>query len=370
MTERNQSLLKKTERILLNNVFEANKYPWGRYRMITPSIKGFDGVWNWDSAFHAIGMISIDKELAKEQILGFLQFQKENGFLPDVIRVNGTIEDHVGKPPVMAWAALRVYEATLDIDFLKFVYARLVMNEDFWVKNRMHGGLFHYDAERDDDWDEDKYRMYVSWETGWDEHPRWDAEPQNFWPVDLNSYMVMMYDSLAAMARHLDFDDAQWIEKRDNLVTLIDSTLWNDEIGSYCDFNFISNEFLDVLSPACFIPLFAGFAPKEKAECMNKIALEHFMPCMPMVAFDHPKFDVDAYCRGACWLHMAYMAAKGLKNYGFDHTAETIRETILNWVYEDGDDIHENYDSITGKGKCNPCFSWSSVFVREFILNF
>lgn len=370
MKNRNDILLKKAENILLKNIFEANKYPWGEYRMLSPSIKGFNGIWNWDSAFHAMGMISIDKELAKEQVLGFLQFQKENGLLPDVIRVNGTIEDRIGKPPVMAWAALRVYEATHDDEFLKEVYSKLVLNEGFWVENRMHGGLFHYDAERCDEWDDKQYRIYVSWESGWDEHPRWDEEPQDIWPVDLNGFMVMMYDALASMAGYLGFNDAQWLEKRDTLATLINNLLWNDEIGSYCDYNFKSEEFISVLSPACFIPLFAGFAPEDKAELMNRIAEVHFMPCMPMVAFDDSKFDVTAYCRGACWLHMAYMAAKGLKDYGFNNTADTIKETILNWVYEDGEDIHENYNSLTGEGKCNPRFSWSSVFVREFIMNF
>lgn len=373
MIKRDKKLLEKAENILKGNVYyhTENNYPWGKYRMIAPSRKGgFNGIWNWDSAFHAIGMITIDKELAKEQILGFLQFQKENGLLPDVIRENGSIEDCIGKPPVMAWAALRVYEATLDNEFLKEVYSKLVLNESFWVKRRMYGGLFHYDAERPADCDYDTYHMYVGWESGWDEHPRWDVNPQDIWPVDLNSYMYMTYDALAAMARYLGFDDKQWLEKRDTLKSLIETLLWNEEKQCYLDYNFKTDCFMTVMSPACFLPLFAGFAPKNRAEKMNVIAKEHFMPCMPMVAFDDPKFDVNAYCRGACWLHQAYMASKGLKDYGFDDTADTIKNTILDWVYADGDKIHENYNSITGEGKCNPYFSWSSVFVREFILNF
>lgn len=372
MSDRDMALLEKAERILKNNTYyEDAKYPWGKYRMIAPSRSGgFDGIWNWDSAFHAIGMLNIDKELAKEQILGFLQFQKEDGLFPDVIRENGTIEDSIGKPPVMAWSALKVYEATNDIEFLKEVYPYLVKNENFWVQNRMYGGLFHYDAERLDNWDEKEYKIYVSWESGWDEHPRWDKEPQNVWPVDLNSYMYMTYDSLAAMARYLGFNDSQWIEKRDTLKALIETLLWNEEMGSYLDYDFKTEKHMSILSPACFLPLFAGFAPRDRAEKMDIIAKEHFMPCMPMVAFDSPEFNVMAYCCGACWLHQAYMAAKGLKDYGFNDTADTIKNTILDWVYNDGDQIHESYNSLTGEGKCNPYFSWSCVFVREFILNF
>ena len=36
----------------------------------------------------------------------------------------------------------------------------------------------------------------------------------------------------------------------------------------------------------------------------------------------------------------------------------------------DKDGIFENYDSRTGKGLGCPHFSWSCVFINEFILNF
>ena len=371
MIERDKAILKKTKEIFMSNVYPSDRYPWGKYRMIAPSRNGgFPGIWNWDSAFHAIGMLRIDTDIAKEQILGFLQFQKENGLLPDVIWENGKIEDRFGKPPVMAWAALQVYKKTEDIDFLRTIYPKLVLNEKFWVENRKYGNLFHYDAEQSADCDKDTYHLLVSYESGWDEHPRWDKDPQNIWPIDLNSYMIMTYAALSEMAGILGADRKTWIEKREELIVAVEKMLWNEELQSYSDYNFKDKNYIDVLSPASFIPLFAGFASKERAEKMNEIARLKFMPCMPMVAFDSPQFDTEAYCRGACWLHMAYMAAKGLKKYGFCETSEMIKETILEWVYLDNNNVHENYNAITGEGKCNPRFSWRCVFAREFILNF
>ena len=67
---------------------------------------------------------------------------------------------------------------------------------------------------------------------------------------------------------------------------------------------------------------------------------------------------------------MAYFALKGQKNYGYEETANTMRETILDWVYSDGDCIHENYNATTGKGMGVAHFLWSAVFVRERIENF
>ena len=89
MTDREKIIFDKAERILISNCYPPNRYKWGPYRMISPSQGHFFGIWNWDSAFNAIGMIDIEIEIAKEQILGFLQFQKVAGLLPDVIWVNG-----------------------------------------------------------------------------------------------------------------------------------------------------------------------------------------------------------------------------------------------------------------------------------------
>ncbi len=88
------------------------------------------------------------------------------------------------------------------------------------------------------------------------------------------------------------------------------------------------------MSPASFMPLYIGIATEERTG------------------------------------YMARFAAKGLKDYGYYKTAEGILGTILSWVEHDGEYIHENYNSITGEGLYNPKFSWSAVFVIEFILNF
>lgn len=116
------------------------------------------------------------------------------------------------------------------------------------------------------------------------------------------------------------------------------------------------------------MPFFIETASKERAEYMNTVAQKHFLPGMPTVAYDNPSYSTE-YWRGPCWLNVAYFAAKGLKNYCFTETAGTVKSTILEWLYNDGDTIHENYNSETGEGRNNPDFSWSCVFAREFIKN-
>lgn len=368
MTDKEIIILNKAERILKANCYPPNRYKWGKYRMISPSKGCYAGVWNWDSAFHAIGMIDIDTEIAKEQILGFLQFQKEDGLLPDVIWEDGRIVDAYSKPPVMAYAAFKIYEACQDTEFLKEVYPKLVLNEKFWREKRLHNGLFHYDADRSDGCDDKEYYTRVRYETGWDNSLRWDGEPQNLWPVDLNCFMVMTYRSLSKMAEALNLESNEWKDKEKKLTAKIEKYLWNKKINGYTDYDFVKNSSSGVLTPASFMPLFIEISSKERAQDMNTIAQKQFLPGMPTVAYDNPEYSTD-YWRGLCWLNVAYFAAKGLNNYGFSETAETIKSTVLDWIYNDGDTIHENYNSKTGEGQNTPDFSWSCVFAREFIKN-
>ena len=101
MNEQYQRLEKKAKDILVSNVYEPNKYPWGAWRLMSPCKKHFEGVWNWDSAFHAMTVSRYDERLAKSCIDTFVKYMLPNGMLPDVIWLKGDMADNFGKPPVM-----------------------------------------------------------------------------------------------------------------------------------------------------------------------------------------------------------------------------------------------------------------------------
>ncbi len=117
--ERDSELISRAYDIIMANVYPTEGFLWCPYRCITPGIGPFDGIWNWDSAFHAMGVSRFDDELAKECVLGFLQFQREDGLLPDVIQEDNTIISGYGKPPLFAWAVETIYKRDGDMDFLK-----------------------------------------------------------------------------------------------------------------------------------------------------------------------------------------------------------------------------------------------------------
>lgn len=366
MKSRDKELLERTKKILTDNIYEPEGYEWSPYRCITPGKNYFAGIWNWDSAFHAVGMSGINTEIAKENILGFFKFQKENGFLPDCIREDGSIVDNLSKPPLFAWATEIVYKNDRDTGFLKKMYPKLKLNAQWWSDNRYYNGLYFYDAENKD---EENYLISTKYETGWDNAVRWNDGVAKYWAIDLNCYMVMFMRSMTFIASELELQNESrlWNEKENDLVSAINEKLWDDDKGFYSDADKFSGEVSDVLTPAGFMPLFIEIASDKQADLMRKIAENNFKCKMPTVSFDNPEYSND-YWRGPTWLNVAYFAAKGLKNYGFA-VADKIKENILDMCFNEKSGIYENYDSVTGKGLCCDHFSWSCVFIREFILN-
>ena len=362
------ALAERAYDILMENIYPADGgYLWSPYRCLTPGSNKFRGIWNWDSAFHAIALSRWDTELSKESILGFMKFQKADGMLPDVIRENGEIVDAYSKPPVFAWASKILYDRGADEKFLHEVYPKLAANARWWEENRCYNGLFYYDSA---DKDNEKYLLHVQYETGWDNSPRWDAPANEYWAIDLNCFMLLCYRALSEIAKILQVasDASEWARKGEVLTERINEKLWCKEKRHYSDANRFTERISDTLSPASFMPLYAGIASSKQAEAMEKIAENNFRSMMPTVSFDNPSFSND-YWRGPTWLNVAYFAAKGLKNYGFP-VADRIKKSILDMCKNDEGGIYENYDSLTMKGQYCNRFGWSCVFILEFLLNF
>jgi hypothetical protein len=92
----------------------------------------------WDLAFHMIPFCRIDPYFAKEQLLLFLRewYMHPNGQLPAYEFAFNDVN-----PPVHAWACWRVYKMTgrpgkRDVDFLKRVFQKLLLNFTWWVNRK------------------------------------------------------------------------------------------------------------------------------------------------------------------------------------------------------------------------------------------
>ncbi len=93
----------------------------------------------WDLAFHCLPLALVDPEFAKEQLLllGREWYQHPNGQIPAYEWAFGDVN-----PPVLAWAAWRVYQidrkqrGSGDVDFLERVYHKMLLNFTWWVNRK------------------------------------------------------------------------------------------------------------------------------------------------------------------------------------------------------------------------------------------
>jgi neutral trehalase len=344
----------------------GQKFLWEPYRGICPSPTTYQGVWNWDAAFHMLAVSRWDPQLAYEQAYLFCNHQNPDGSFVDVILADGTVVADYSKPPVFPWAAEQVHRRTKDDEFLKRVYPHFQKMENFWWEKRggSDDGLFFYGGAN------------PAFESGWDNSVRWDdymQEMTRLWPIDLNCYMVMLYRAMHYMAVILgEKVDAELYKIKELALTeLVNKRLWDEQNHCYVDMGRDGRP-SSVLSPASFMPLYISIAPKEKAERMAALAADEkkFYPGMPTVSYDHPSYESHQFWRGPSWLNTNYFAVKGLKNYGFDEIADAMKEKTLTWCANTSEALREYYDTKTGQGLGASHFGWTSVFVIEYILNY
>ena len=82
--ERDLRLLERAYDNIMQNVSPAEGMPWSPYRGITPGRNGaFPGVWNWDSAFHAMCVSRWDPALAVEALKAIMQYQRADGMFAE-----------------------------------------------------------------------------------------------------------------------------------------------------------------------------------------------------------------------------------------------------------------------------------------------
>src|SRR5438270_62033 len=98
------------------------------YSFVCPSPESYPFQWLWDSAFHAIALLAVDAELAKQELTCLLQAAQPDGFIPHMLLWDrqqhaAALRDYsivladpfytaTVQPPVLARAIWRVYQAS------------------------------------------------------------------------------------------------------------------------------------------------------------------------------------------------------------------------------------------------------------------
>ena len=130
-----EALEEGARRILLGNL-RRGRADWNgkEYTFVCPALRSYPFQWFWDSCFHSIALIHLDRELAKAELNTLLSAALPSGFIPHIIfwelekRDDFLTHNLVGRtspyysstiqPPILAYAVERVYQATGDETFL------------------------------------------------------------------------------------------------------------------------------------------------------------------------------------------------------------------------------------------------------------
>ena len=314
-------------------------------RFTTPDRLPHKDMWLWDSMFHAMTFAQYDLQMAKESLLAVLQCQSPDGYLPHRMRTTTDLSS-ITQPQVVAWAALTVYRATKDRDFLAFCADKIAAFELWFLKNRdLNGnGLLEWKT------DYNNVRCRCD-ESGMDNSPRFDTT-ETLDAIDASCFMVNDCRCLAEIYRVLgnEPEAARFQKIADDMAQKINDLLWDDARGAYCD-RTLSGDLTGVLSCCSFLPLFAGVCTPERAAKL--VALLHdestFATPLPVASIsrDHPDYGADMW-RGCVWLNFNYFTILGLRRYGYDDEAQALLERTLQSVnrwFEETGNVFEFYDA-------------------------
>jgi hypothetical protein len=332
---------------------------------LVPSKLHYVGVWLWDQAFHAVAYRHAYPRIAEDQLRIMLDHQQPDGMLPDAVHDEGLvtaikapIEGTVTKPPILAWAALKLYETSGNLDFLAEIYDGLIRLDQWWTRDNLNPcGLC-------------EHRHPFS--SGLDNSPLFDYGLPVVAP-DLNTYLYVQMEAISRMAALLGREaDAQAYQaKADAWLQRLIAVLWNEERGW---FDFLHDgQPVPVLTPFHLLPLWTGKLPGA----MNDRLVAHLTdPAtfwtdhpIPSVARSDPTFDPKDMWRGPMWPNINQLFVEGLEKIGRRELAAELRRKTLQTLMQHRD-IYEYYDPLTAERppKAAPIFGWSSAAFIELAL--
>jgi glycogen debranching enzyme len=291
-----------------------------------------------------------------------LAHQLPNGMLPDAVFDEGIVAslDHpiigeVTKPPILAWAALKLHEKDPDLQFLQEIYVPLVRLNAWWF------------TFNDDDGDGlPQYNHPYS--SGLDDSPLWDYGMPVESP-ELSTYLYIQMISLAEMAETLEMktEGAMWRRRAAALLRRMIQDFWDEEAGLF--WVLYEEKPVPVITPFNLYPLWTGHLP----EAMNRRLLEHLTNpeefwgpyLIPTVARNDPHYNPDRMWRGPVWANINYFFIEGLQKIGAVELASTIRKRTLDLIMSHRN-IYEYYNAETGQAPDSAAdiFGWTAaVFI-------
>ena len=335
----------------------------------------FNELYYWDTYFTNKALFALGQtKQAKNNIQNILYLIERFGFMPNGNRV--CYLNH-SQPPYAALMVDDVFRVSNDLSFLKSAFTMLKKEYEFWMKRRKTGnGLNYYDSEQSNneksklgcarfynglvasrikidstrDAAEAGRHYFAECESGWDFSPRFNGYCMDYNPVDLNSNLYL-YEKLFAEYEVLlgEGNGEAWNEKALFRAEKMNKLMWDDRAGVYKDYDYRIGELSETVSAASFMPYFAGVAgEKQKSGLLNLLRMLESDWGIFATEITDKKYQ---WAYPNIWAPCQYIAAEGLRRYGFDIEAEQIAQKYVALIEKNFaayGKLFEKYNGLTG----------------------
>ncbi len=289
----------------------------------------FQEMYYWDSYFTALGLTGTPHEhlivdMADNMAWMFRRF----GLIPNASRYYFLSRS---QPPFFPHLIRLAYEIKRKEDeAAALIYLRQMMNladqeySTVWrgtqqPHHRMvYAGLSRY-------FDINYLDVLASCESGWDHSTRCDDRWLEHLPVDLNSILYSNEREFAHAATLLGQTDRArrleaWAVER---AATMQRLMWDEELGAFCDYDYVNQKRSPHLSLAGFYPLWAGLATPAQADRMVRDILPRFrFPGGLVTTLEERAGRQWAYPNG--WAPLQWIVVGGLERYGYMDEAKQI----------------------------------------------
>jgi glycogen debranching enzyme len=389
---------------------------WGgrSFNFVCPSPQAYPFQWLWDSGFHAIALLCVDPELAKQEIRCLLQGAQPDGFIPHMLlwdkRFHARARAEYSivladpfytatvQPPVLARAVWRVYQATKDQAFLREVLPA-ILRFFRWLK-----------AYRDPD-DDHLIAIIQPDESGLDASPKYDVlmnlgdlppdqvlpalrhnmqrlfsaygphreDPGRLLGLDVFNWEEVMTNSiyadglhcLGALCREAGYPAAEAAEferRGRHVLAALEEKCWDERSGVFWDL-YSSDELR--ARTLTFTSLFPLILESLDRHMVWRLIEEHilneqefWLPYgLPSVAATEPSFDPNhltkVIWRGPTWVNSNWYLYWGLRAHGYRDVASELAKRTLQMVDIGG--MREFFNPYTAEGQGAEDFGWTTL---------
>ena len=220
------------------------------------------------------------------------------------------------------------------------------------------------------------YLLQLGKKYRYDERGIFEESPFLIQDTLMNAVLIKSNQSLINIGKKFGLDVGELEEWQQQSIPQFNTKLWNNDLQNYTAFDVRAGTHIAHKEIGGLVSLYAGTPNTEQAAQLNNYLWDlherGFYIC-PSFDVDSALFDSKRYWRGPVWSQMNWMIYHGLKKYGFNATAEVVKNDLVELVEKMG--FYEYFESqksvahkmTTGYGGSD--FSWTAACVLDLLKN-